>query len=239
MIVIDILIILLIILFGVYGYKTGFVKTVVDTVGLILVFVFAYLFKDPIAEWMSYNLPFFGFWGSFKGITILNVIIYQLIAFIIVFAVLMVAFALLVKLTSLIEKILKWTFILKLPSKILGFIVGLVEGIFVASIILMITTLPVFNFTYVTDSKVKDFILEAVPITGTLSSATNKAINEIMDLKEEYDKSDNKDEFNAKCLDVLLEYKIISVEYAENLLNGGKLDIPNGMEIVNKYKIKD
>ena len=80
MIVIDILIILLIILFGVYGYKTGFVKTVVDTVGLILVFVFAYLFKDPIAEWMSYNLPFFGFWGSFKGITILNVIIYQLIA---------------------------------------------------------------------------------------------------------------------------------------------------------------
>ena len=135
MIVIDILIILLIILFGVYGYKTGFVKTVVDTVGLILVFVFAYLFKDPIAEWMSYNLPFFGFWGSFKGITILNVIIYQLIAFIIVFAVLMVAFALLVKLTSLIEKILKWTFILKLPSKVLGFIVGLVEGIFVASII--------------------------------------------------------------------------------------------------------
>jgi uncharacterized membrane protein required for colicin V production len=151
----------------------------------------------------------------------------------------MVAFALLVNLTILIEKILKWTFILKLPSKILGFIVGLVEGIFVASIILMITTLPVFNFTYVTDSKVKDFILEAVPITGTLSSATNKAINEIMELKEEYDKSDNKDEFNAKCLDVLLEYKIISVEYAENLLNGGKLDIPNGMEIVNKYKIKD
>ena len=209
MVIVDFLIIALIILFGYYGYKTGFVKTVVDTAGIVLVFVIAYLFKDPIAEWFSFNLPFFNFWGSFKGVSILNVVIYQLIAFIIIFTALMVVYALLVKITSLVEKILKWTFILKLPSKVLGLIFGLCEGIAVASIILMILTiltLPVFNFKFVQESKVKDFLLEAVPITGTLSSSTNRAINEIMDLKEEYD-DDNKTEFNRKCLIALLSNK--------------------------------
>ena len=236
MVIVDFLIIALIILFGYYGYKTGFVKTVVDTAGIVLVFVIAYLFKDPIAEWFSFNLPFFNFWGSFKGVSILNVVIYQLIAFIIIFTALMVVYALVVKLTSLVEKILKWTFILKLPSKVLGLIFGLCEGIAVASIILMILTLPVFNFKFVQESKVKDFILEAVPITGTLSSGTNRAINEIMDLQEEYNNNEDKTEFNRKCLIALLRYKIITPEYAENLIKNGKLDIENSEEILDMFR---
>ena len=236
MVIVDFLIIALIILFGYYGYKTGFVKTVVDTAGIVLVFVIAYLFKDPIAEWFSFNLPFFNFWGSFKGVSILNVVIYQLIAFIIIFTALMVVYALVVKLTSLVEKILKWTFILKLPSKVLGFIFGICEGIAVASVILMILTLPVFNFKFVQDSKVKDFLLEAVPITGTLSSGTNRAINEIMDLKDEYNNNEDKTEFNRKCLIALLRYKIITPEYAENLIKNGKLDIENSEEILDMFR---
>ena len=148
----------------------------------------------------------------------------------------MVVYALVVKLTSLVEKILKWTFILKLPSKVLGFIFGICEGIAVASVILMILTLPVFNFKFVQESKVKDFLLEAVPITGTLSSGTNRAINEIMELKEEYDNNEDKNEFNRKCLKELLKYKIITPEYAEKLIKNGKLDIDNAEEIIEMYK---
>ena len=107
MAIVDILIVVLILLFGLYGYHTGFIKTVVGTVGLIVVFVLASLFKDPLAEWLSFNLPFFDLPGFFKGISVLNVVIYQLIAFIIVFFVLMIVFALVIKLSGLIEKILK------------------------------------------------------------------------------------------------------------------------------------
>ena len=236
MAIVDILIVVLILLFGLYGYHTGFIKTVVGTVGLIVVFVLAFLFKDPLAEWLSFNLPFFDLPGFFKGISVLNVVIYQLIAFIIVFFVLMMVFALVIKLSGLIEKILKWTIVLRLPSKILGFIVGIMMGIVVASSILMIVSLPVFNFEFVHESKVKNFLMEVVPITGTLSSDTNKAINEIMDLKKVYNDNENKDEFNSKSLDILLKYNIINVDYAKKLIDSQKLIVKDGDKIINKYK---
>ena len=236
MTIVDILIVVLILLFGLYGYHTGFIKTVVGTVGLIVVFVLAFLFKDPLAEWLSFNLPFFDLPGFFKGISVLNVVIYQLIAFIIVFFVLMIVFALVIKLSGLIEKILKWTIVLRLPSKILGFIVGIMMGIVVASSILMIVSLPVFNFEFVHESKVKNFLMEVVPITGTLSSDTNKAINEIMDLKKVYNDNENKDEFNSKSLDILLKYNIINVDYAKKLIDSQKLIVKDGDKIINKYK---
>jgi len=236
MVVVDIFIILLIILFGIYGYKTGFIKMVIDTTCLILVFVLAFLFKNPIAEWLSFNLPFFNLPGSFKGVSVINIIIYQLIAFLIVFFALLIVFKLVVKLTGLIEKIIKWTVIFNLPSKILGFIVGLCEGIVVASTIFLVLTLPIFNFEFVHESKVKDILMEVVPITGTLSRDTNKAINEIMDLKEVYNKNENKDEFNSKSLDILLKYNIIDVDYAKKLIDAQKLIVTDGDKIINKYK---
>jgi len=234
--IVDIIILAIIVLFGFYGYKTGFIKTVVVTIGLILVFVFSYLFKGPVAEFLSMNFPFFSFAGSFKGIAIINIIIYQLIAFIIVFSILLTVFALVVKISSLVEKLLKVTVLLRLPSKILGLILGVVEGIIISSISLMILTLPIINITPVHESKIKDFLMETVPITGTLSRGTNKAINEIMELKKVYTNSKDKDEFNSKCFDVLLKYNIIDVEYGSKLINSGKIKIENADEILLKYK---
>ena len=234
--IVDIAIILIIVAFAIYGYHTGVIKTTVATVGLVLVFVFAYLFKNPVAEYLTLHFPFFSFGGSFAGIAIINIIIYQLIAFILVFGVLITVFALVVKLSSLVEKLLKITVILRFPSKVLGLFVGLAEGVVISSIILMIVTLPIFNIKEVHESKLKDFMLETVPITGTLSSGTNKAINEIMDLKKVYTSSQKKDEFNVKCFDVLLKYNIINVEYGERLIESGKLKIENAEEILEKYR---
>ena len=88
--IIDIIAILIIVLFAYLGKKKGFVKSIVSFLGLILVFIISFIMKNPIADWLSLNLPFFNFTGSFKGATILNVIIYQLIAFILVFSILMI-----------------------------------------------------------------------------------------------------------------------------------------------------
>lgn len=83
--IIDAIIILFVLLIGVIGWHNGFIKTVVSAIGIIIVFSLAFILKNPIAEWLSLNLPFFNFWGAFKGVTILNVIIYQVIAFLLVF----------------------------------------------------------------------------------------------------------------------------------------------------------
>ena len=86
--VIDVAVILMILCAGVVGFKRGFFKQIVMTVGLLLVYVLAFKLKDPLASWMSLNLPFF----NFNGLTMLNVILYQTIAFIIVFSLIMIIF---------------------------------------------------------------------------------------------------------------------------------------------------
>ena len=90
--VIDVAVVLLILCAGVVGLKRGVFKELVMTVGLLIVYILAFKLKDPIANWLSINLPFFNFGGDFYGATALNILLYQAIAFIIMFALLMVVF---------------------------------------------------------------------------------------------------------------------------------------------------
>ncbi len=234
--IIDVVIILFILLIGVIGWHNGVIKTTVSAVGILIVFVLSFYLKNPIAEWLSLNLPFFNFWGDFKNVTILNVIIYQLLSFIIVFSILMIIYGIVVKISSIIEKILKCTIILGIPSKILGFIVGLIEGQIIVAVILMFLSLPIFEIDLVHESTLKKFILESTPIVGNLSKNTSIATNEIMLLRDKFSSDSTKDEFNRNCLDIMLKYNIIEVDYANKLLSSGKLKISNYEEIINKYK---
>lgn len=235
---IDVIIVLFILLIGVYGWYNGFVRTTVSAVGIILVLVLSFFLKNPIAEWMSLNLPFFNFWGDFKDVTILNVVIYQLIAFLIVFSILMILYSLVVKISNFIEKILNCTVILGLPSKILGFVVGLIEGYVIAAVAVFFLSLPVFGFDLIHESKMKSFMLESTPGISGMMGDTSQAISEIMDLRDEFSSNSTKDKFNEKSLDIMLKYKIIKVDYAEKLVYSGKLKmtIENGKSIINKYK---
>ncbi len=54
--IIDVLIILIIGLGAVVGFKRGFFKETVMTVGFVLVFIISYLFKNPVAEILSLKL---------------------------------------------------------------------------------------------------------------------------------------------------------------------------------------
>ena len=234
--IIDIVIILFILLIGVIGWHNGVIKTTVAAIGILIVFVLSFYLKNPIAEWMSLNLPFFNFWGDFKNVTILNVVIYQLLSFIIVFSILMIFYNIIVKLSSFIEKLLKCTIILGIPSKILGFIVGIIEGQIIIAVILIFLSLPIFGIDLVHKSKLKGFILESTPIVGNLSKNTSIATNEIMELRNKFSSDSTKDEFNKNCLDIMLKYNIIEVDYATKLLNSGKLKIDNYERILNKYR---
>lgn len=236
--IIDVIALLIIILMGIIGMKRGFVKTTVALIGIILVFILSYILKNPIAEWLSFNLPFFNFTGSFKGATILNVIIYQLIAFFIVFALLFTLYILAVFFSGVIEKILKFTFILAIPSKIGGFIVGFFEGIFIALILIMILSLPVLKFNLVRESVIRKYMYNISPIVGNITSNTNDAIDDILDLKEKFIDSDNREEFNLSCLDSLLKHKVIGINYSEKLISSDKLKIDKekAQLIIDKYK---
>ena len=233
--IVDVVLIIFILLVGVICFKNGFINTVISSIGLIVVFVLSFYLKNPIAEWLSLNLPFFNFWGAFKDVSILNVVIYQVIAFFIVFAILITIYGAVVKITNVIERILKFTIILGIPSKILGFLVGLIEGYFLAGVILIIFSLPVLNFEEVKDSSVRSFMFEKTPVMGNMLISTSSAYDEIMNLRDEFSSNTKKDEFNKSSFEILLKYNIMSTDYAEKLVNSGKLKIDGAKEIINKY----
>lgn len=229
------LIIMMILAFGfVIGFKRGVTKEIVCFAGFFVVIVLAFIFKNNISTYLYNNLPFFK-WSFFKGLTVLNIVLYEVLAFIIIAAVLGLVLKLLIALTSLFENLLKATVILSVPSKILGGIVGVLEFYFIIFAVLYIVSLPFFNVTIFEQSTLKNKILNETPYISMYTEPVNSGINEIVALKDKYT-TETSDEFNYQALDILLKYKVITLESTENLVNKNKINIENVDELINKYK---
>ena len=222
--IIDAIIILFILLGGLIGFKEGVIKKLTSVIGLILVVVLAFTLKNKLSIYFYENLPFFDLWGVFKGIQILNVIFYEVVAFLVIASVLMLAYRIILGITGLIENVLKATVILSIPSKILGFVVGLIESYIWVYIILFILTLPVINLKDVYTSKVANYIMEKTPY---LSKYTSKTVKIYSDLYEIIDNKGNKnnEEVNEEAMDLMLKYDIITSESAEKLIKSNKVNV--------------
>jgi len=234
--IIDVIAILIILYCMAVGFKRGFTKQLISFLGFFIIVIFAFLLKNPISQVLYENLPFFSFGGLFKGITALNIILYEVIAFFIVVAILTFIFKILLFASSIFEKLLNMTIILGFPSKILGMITGAVEGFVWVFILLYIVSLPLFNFKEVNDSKLMAPILKNTPILSSFTKDFKDALDEFSDLKEEYKKDGNKQEFNYNTLNTLLKYKIITVESATKLNEKGKLKIENVDTLIDLYR---
>ena len=151
--IVDAVIIVLLLFGGVCGFKSGFIKQTVFLIGTILTFIIAYYLKDYLANFLSYNLPFFKFGGAIEGLTSLNIVLYQMIAFLTIQALLGLILGIILKVANFFENVLKATVILSIPSKILGFILGVVEAYVMIFIALFFLSQPAFNITIVKESK--------------------------------------------------------------------------------------
>lgn len=234
--IVDAFIIGIILIFGVGGLKNGFFKQTVITIGTILLFVVSYYLKDFVADFLSYNLPFFDFGGDMIGLVSLNIIMYQLIGFILVFVVLSIIFGIIVKITGIFEKILKFTIILGIPSKILGFLLGLVEGYVVVFIALFFLHQPIVDVKVLGDSKFMDPILSSSFVLSNVVSDTNDVIDEVYVLVDDYLKDKDVHKFNVKSIDTMLKYKVIDVDYMDKLIEKDKINIPGITMVVDKYR---
>lgn len=233
--IVDAIIILIILLGGVVGFKRGFTKQLVRAVGFILVVVLAFKFKNSVSIFLYQNLPFFNFDGVFAGVSVLNILIYELIAFLAVLAILIVALRMILIVTGLFETILNFTIVLGFISKILGAIVGVIEYFVIVFIGLYILSLPFFNIGIIKESKYEDSILNNTPILSRYIGKSMDVIDEFVELKDKYKDKNTPNEFNNEALDLMLKYKIISVNSAERLIEKKKLS-DGAYEILNKYK---
>ena len=235
--IVDVIIILIIISGLCLGFKRGLTKELVCFAKFALGIVIAFLFKNPLSKLMYEHLPFFEFVGLIKGVTALNILLYEFIAFLLVLGIVMVIFKILLLATTIFEKILNTTVILSLPSKILGMIIGGIHYYLIAFILLFVVSLPVFKFNdQLNDSKLKDTIIYKTPILSNLVDKTVNIIDEFNDLKEKYKTEKDVDKFNLETIDLFLKYNIITVDSIETLNSKDKLQIDNLESVLNKYR---
>lgn len=233
--IIDVIIVLFLLMGAIVGFKRGAIKSLVAFVGLILALIIATFLKNPVSSLMYEYLPFFDFMGIFKGVTVLNILLYEVLAYFLVLSILFVGVRLLSFVGNTIEKALKFTIILGIPSKIIGIFVGFIETYIYIFVILYFLALPMFNINLINESKLKDRILNNTPILSSVIEKPLNAFVDIYDLSKKYNQSSN-DTFNKEALDVLLKNDITTTNSIEKLINKGKLKINGVNEILDKYR---
>lgn len=232
--IVDIIIVLMIILGAVVGFKEGVIKKTTSFLGTFLVIIVAFKLKNPLSVLMYENLPFFKFGGFIKGIDVINILVYELIAFLIVAIALTFILKVLLTITGLIEKLLKMTIFLSIPSKILGIFVGALEYFVYVFLILVFLNLPAFNIKIVKESEYANKILNNTPVLSNLVGTTVETYTEVYNIMHER-KDLSEVQINEQVLDLLLDKKVVTVDSADKLIKMNKIYIEN-TSILDKYR---
>lgn len=222
--IVDIVILLMLGLGLVVGFKRGFFQQTVKSLGGILVVVLALIFSSSLALFLIEKLPAFNFGGLFKGISSMNILVYELIAFAILLFIFGLIFRLALTIAKIIEKSLDATVVLAIPSRIFGALMGLIEAYVIIFVILYILTLPVFNITLINDSKYKPMILESTPLMSSIAAKTVDSFKQIYVLKDQLSQATNRLDLDQKVLNILKENNLISAETANGLFEKGKIN---------------
>ena len=229
----SVIIILLILLCGVLGSKRGILKELVIIVGTIVVFALSFFLKDFVAGFFCEYLPFFNFRIPLGNLISLNIIFYQLIAFLILVIIFRFILQILIDVTGIFSKIINATIILALPNKLLGFIVGLLEGYILIFIILNVVALPMSGSNLFMESKVRQFIVNDTPILKDTMGGLNYVIEETLSLSSKDDRNAN----DLKVIDIMLKYKVVSTDFMDDVKSTGKLDSIEGIDsVIDKYR---
>lgn len=222
--VVDIIILIFLALGAIGGFKAGVIKKTTDFVGTLIILVLSFYLKNFLSVIMYENLPFFDFGGVIRGIEVINILFYEVIAFVIVFALLLLVLRILLMVTGLIEKILKATIILSIPSKILGIFVGMIQMYVFVFVTLVFLSLPVFNISYIRESKIADFMLNKTPVLSAMAEDIVGTYSEVYDITHNMDNKSN-EEINTEILKILFEKEVVTKESARKLVDKNKLHL--------------
>ena len=229
----DIGILLLFIMFLIVGIKRGVIKEAVSLVAIVLVFILSFSLKGFIGNILCVLLPFV----SINGLVTFNIFFYQLVAFIIVFCLLMSVYEFSLRVSKGLQKIVNATIILWLPSKILGGVVSFIKGYIIIFMILVFLMIPFGNISYFSESRVIQFMLYQTPVLSGYASNFTTPVKEVISLSSKVagDKIDV-NEANLEALDIMLKYKVVDKKTIESLREVHKLDeVQNIDSVLSKY----
>lgn len=229
----SVIIILIIISFGIVGLKRGVIKEGVIVLGNIVSIVLAFLLKGLLASFLINLFPPFKVNSIFGPLSSLSIIFYQLIAFLILLIIFHFILRIIINLSGILSKIVDTTVILILPNRILGFILGIIEGYVLVFIALNVLMIPLSSNSTFMGSKARKFVMEDTPILKDSFGNVNTTLEEIMAL----DKNNSENSLNLKVIDILLKNKIVSVSEVKELETNKKIiDIKDLDTVISKYE---
>ena len=236
--ILDIVIVLILIMSAIIGFKRGAIKEIVSLVGIIIVFIVAFAFKGVLGNVLCKWLPFFNFAGNLEGVTVLNILLYQLIAFLIIYSLLFSIYMIVIKISGVVQKLVHMTVILWLPSKIIGAVVAFITGYVMVFVVLLALLIPLKDTDMFKESKFANYVVYDTPILAGSAENISRSINEVYTLGEDLSKGDiSKNEANLETMDILLKYKIVSPKTAKELVALDKLDGISGLDsVIQKYE---
>lgn len=231
---VDYILIAILLLHLLKGFKNGLLVSIINSVGMILIFVISFYLKGPMSIFLYEKLPFLSFAGIFKGVAAVNILFYEAIAYGITIILLGIVFGVVKRITKFMDKILSLTIFLNLPSKILGAIVGLLEGVVYSFLLLFIASVVNTTAPYVNESKYGNLILDKTPVISDVASNLVNSSKEIYDtvLRNE----NNTNQANLESIDILMKYDILSYESCVKLINDKKLNIIGIESVIDKYR---
>lgn len=228
----DIIIILILVCFAIKGLKDGFLKTLVGFVGFIIITILAYNLKDIVGNILVLNLPLFKFYTLPWSSSILSIIMYQGIAFVLMLLIFAIIYQIILGITGIIEKILKLTIVLAIPSKILGLIIGLLEGYILIYLVLFFLAQPFIPIDIQANSNFASPILEKTPLLSHFGEKGIMVFNEIRELSD----IEEQNELDLRMTEIVLKENVISPDTFQKLVDKGKIKIDGVQEIIDQYK---
>jgi len=225
--IVDIILVVFLVLGTYAGTRKGLIKTAVGFVGLVAIIILSYSLKTPLATFLIDTLPFFKFGGVLEGLTSINILIYNVISFVVVFILLYCVLNIVLALTGFIDTLLKFTVIWIIPSKIGGAILGFLEAWLFVFLAVFVLSQFSFSNALISQSKVSDIILNHTPVIGSYLSGASRAAQDIYEEIENHE-GDTKT-LNLTILQIQINYGLISKDKAQELMDIGKMGIDNVM----------
>ncbi len=220
----DWLIILILVMAFYYGYQRGVIKQLVDFIILLITMIISSPLSKLLCKLLYPVLPFFNLTGEAKGIKSINLIIWRLIIYFILIAlILLIVRRVFIKL-KLAAKI-KESIIEAGPiSKIIGALVAVPLAVIILYNVFILINVPIIEFSISEESSISKFILEDAPIISSL--------NKDVYLSENYARqrvfsSDNTTEnykkVNNEIINNMLENNLTTKEMIKKLKKKNKL----------------
>ena len=217
--ILDIIIIVLFIIAIVLGFKKGILKEIVSFIGTIIIFIISYQLKGIVGNFLCLICPFY-----IKDLVTVNIMFYQIIAFILTFGILSFLFNLFINLTKTIDNLLDKIKLLNIPLRILGAIISVFKMYLTVFILLLLVMIPFRNTSIVKKSLLTEKIVYETPILSKGSKEVIFVLEEIIILDRDIAKGKiTINEGNLKILDLLLKYNMIDKDTVIDLYNKDKI----------------